>query len=94
MICLRCGYCCKFLSVVIVDNPEKGPSEDNLIIHEGNGKPCKHLRGDKVGEYACAIHDKPWYKQTPCFAHGQIERSSDTPCRMGVYLLKKMREKK
>jgi len=90
MRCLRCGYCCKNYVVVIVDDPEKGISEDNLIVHKGDGTPCKHLRGDKPGEYFCGIHDYPWYDQTPCFAYGQIEQR-DTNCRMGDFLLKKLK---
>lgn len=73
--------------VVIVDDPTKGIREDNLAYHKGQGIPCKHLIGSKPGEYSCAIHDKPWYKKTPCFSHGQIERSKDSPCRMGEYIL-------
>jgi len=87
MICLRCGYCCKNYFVVIIDNPEKGISQDNMIVHNGNGEPCKHLVGDKPGEFSCGIHDRSWYKETPCFKHGQIERE-DSNCRMGEYILK------
>lgn len=89
MKCLRCGYCCKHYMVVIVDNPEKGIVEGNLIVSEGNGVPCKHLIGEKPGEYRCAIHDYPWYKKTPCFSHGQIEASVDCVCRLGEHILKK-----
>jgi hypothetical protein len=78
--------------VVIVDDPAKGIREDNLVCHEGNG-PCKHLQGIKPGEYSCALHDKKWYKKTPCYAHSQIERGN-TNCRMGEYVLKKEQEKK
>ncbi len=88
MICLRCGYCCKNLWVVIVDEPAKGPVEDNLISHEGRGIACKHLSGESPGEYACTLHQKPWYPDTPCARHGQTEQSPDTPCRMGKYILK------
>jgi hypothetical protein len=58
-------------------------------VEHGNppGKPCKHLLGDKPGEHACALHDKPWYSETPCYQHGQIE-TTDSPCRMGEYQLK------
>ena len=77
--------------VVIVDDPAKGIREDNLIFHEGDGTPCKHLRGTKPGEYSCALHDKKWYKKTPCFSHGQIE-AGNTPCRMGEYILKRAKE--
>jgi len=91
MKCVHCGYCCHKYMVVIVDDPEKGFVKDNFIVHEGNG-PCKHLRGDKPGEYSCAVHDYPWYKRTPCFSHGQIEVSNDCVCRMGEYILKKGEE--
>lgn len=89
MICLRCGYCCKQCMVVIVDDPEKGPVEDNLIAidcHEEG--QCKHLRGDKPGEYSCVLHDKPWYEETPCFMHGQEEDNPNTPCRIGEAIMK------
>jgi hypothetical protein len=71
---------------MIVDDPEKGISEDNIIAHEGNG-PCKHLEGNKPGEYKCKIHNKPWYKKTPCYSHGQIESSPEDECRMGRYII-------
>lgn len=88
MKCLRCGFCCKNLSVVIVADPSKPLKEDNLEFHEGGGKPCRHLRQNKrTGKYRCAVHNKRWYKKTPCFSHGQIEPSKDTPCRMGVFQL-------
>ena len=74
------------MMVGIVDNPQNGIQEGNLIVHDGGG-PCKHLTGDKPGEYECAVHHFKWYKKTPCFAHTQIE-NGDTPCRMGVYILK------
>ena len=88
VICLRCSRCCRDYAVIIVDDPEIGPyDEDNLILHRGGGVPCKHLRGDKVGEYSCSLHDYPWYPETPCARHGQIERSVDTPCRVGKHIL-------
>ena len=89
MICLRCGYCCQALHVVIVDDPEKGLKKDNLKAINCLKERCQHLRGDKPGEFSCAIHNKKWYKKTPCARHGQIERSEDTPCRMGEYTMKK-----
>jgi hypothetical protein len=89
MICLRCGYCCKNLFVVIVDDPKKGIVEDNLITHEGHNENCPHLEGDKLGEYSCSLHNETWYEDTPCFNHGQIERSPDTLCRMGSHLMAK-----
>jgi len=87
MKCLRCGYCCKTYSVVIVDDPEKGIQQDNLKARMGD-ESCQHLEGDKPGEYSCAIHDYPWYEETPCFQHGQIEQE-DSDCRLGRYILDK-----
>ena len=90
MICLRCGYCCRSYCVVIVDDPDKGIQEGNLIVWnpEQDG-PCKHLKGDKPGEYSCEIHTKPWYKETPCFEYGQIETNSNCECRLGRYIMDK-----
>ena len=90
MKCLRCGYCCQTLAVVIVVDPQKGIQEDNLTVIGENGRErCPHLRGECPGEFSCAIHNEPWYDETPCFSHGQIEKSPDTECRMGRYLLDK-----
>jgi hypothetical protein len=77
--------------VVIVNDPEKGLQEDNLKVHMGDG-PCQHLLGDKPGEHSCRIHGYPWYGETPCAAHGQIE-VRDSPCRMGKYLLEQLNGK-
>ena len=85
MKCLRCGHCCINYDVIIIDDPEKGVTEDNLI-HKKSGDRCQHLRGDKPGEYSCAVHHYPWYKETPCFEFTQVERE-DSNCRMGEYVL-------
>lgn len=76
---------------MIVDDPDKGIIEDNIIFHEGNG-PCKHLGGEKPGEYYCKVHDRPWYKDSPCFSHGQIERDPSDECRMGRYILDNLKK--
>jgi hypothetical protein len=86
MICLRCGYCCKHYSVVIVDDPSVGIEDGNLIFHEGDGNSCKHLQGSEPGEYSCALHDESWYDQTPCFAYTQIE-GHDSKCRRGEVVM-------
>lgn len=88
MICLRCGYCCINYDVIIVDKPELGIKTSNLK-HKPSGIKCQHLIGDIPGQYSCAIHDQPWYEETPCFQHGQIE-TGNTECRMGVYQLKRL----
>ena len=66
---------------VVADDPEKGLVEENLIVNEGTGEPCKHLTGNGPGNYCCAVHDRDWYSETPCFDHTQIE-SKNSPCRM------------
>ena len=86
MICLRSGYCCLNSAVVIVVDPERGIEPDNLLALDGT-KRCPHLRGDTPGKHSCAIHDEPWYTETPCAQHGQIERQN-SPCRMGENILK------
>lgn len=90
MVCVRCGCCCIQSFVVIVDDPALGITEENLKQKEDG--PCQHLVGDEPGAYACGIQDEPWYKQTPCYTHGQTERDLTTKCRLGVYMLHKMEE--
>ena len=76
------------MCVVIVDNPDRPPYEDNIKGIGFNGpERCQHLRGDTPGKFSCAVHDKPWYPDTPCFEYGQIEQSPDDVCRMGEYIL-------
>jgi hypothetical protein len=72
-----------------VKDPERGIVEDNLVVHAGRGVPCPHLEGSKPGEYRCAIHNKDWYPETPCFSHSQIEKSPDSPCRIGEWILRR-----
>lgn len=76
--------------VVIVDDPELGIDPENLkSIGTKVPDRCPHLRGDRPGEHSCAVHNYPWYKDTPCASHGQIEKSPDTECRTGRYILDK-----
>jgi len=90
MKCLRCGYCCIQLMVTIV-KPEFIDEDldfDNLsvidkVIMKESGKWCPYLELNGE-EYSCKVHNKPWYKDTPCFAHTQIENSIDDECRMGA----------
>ncbi len=91
MKCVRCGYCCHWYNVIIVDDSEKGINEDNLKFKEGDGTRCQHLQGTEPGEYSCDLHDKEWYFETPCYDFTQIERNPDTPCRVGAYKMKRWR---
>lgn len=88
MKCLKCGFCCKNLWVMIVDNPKKGLKENNIIEHKGLGNPCKHLKQISEFKYKCSVHNYKWYKKTPCYQYKQIERNKNDVCRMGEYLLK------
>lgn len=90
MICLRSGHCCKAFDVIIVDDPDLGILEENLI-HKPSGQKCKHLLGSVKGKYACALHDRSYYKETPCFAFTQIESGSKN-CRLGEYHLRNNHE--
>jgi len=94
MRCLRCGYCCFSLFVVIVDDPAKGIAEDNLKVKIGTNERCQHLRGSEPGKYSCAIHGESWYCKTPCASYGQTEASPDSSCRIGEFVLKKHEEHK
>lgn len=85
MICLRCGYCCFMYDVVIVSDPNKTPNEHNIEFKRNNQR-CKHLVGNKTGEFFCAIHNKEWYDTTPCFQHTQFERKNSN-CRIGQNIL-------
>ena len=87
MKCLHCGHCCINYDVVIVNDPKKGIVEGNLI-HKPTGVRCKHLVGKKPGEYSCAVHNEPWYKETPCFDFTQVEKNTTDACRIGAFLLK------
>jgi len=78
--------------VMIVDDPDKGMKKENIVL-KPSGERCRHLRGKDPGKFSCAVHDKKWYKKTPCFSHGQIERSPDDVCRTGEWMLKKVKEK-
>ena len=86
MKCLRCGKCCRDYAVVVVKNPDIGISLDNMHAVPIDG-PCPHLRGDKPGNYFCAVHDRPWYPETPCAAHSQIGRP-EAPCRVGDVIMR------
>ena len=76
MKCLRCGYCCLNSLVVIVVDPKLGITKGNLKAINLKEEKCPHLEGEKPGEYNCKIHDEPWYKETPCYSHGQIEKGN------------------
>jgi len=91
MKCLRCGYCCIHLDVIIVkpecvDLPDL--NSEVSLMHKESGKECPHLSWE--GDIAiCGVYDKDWYERTPCVSHTQIEASIDNPCRLGEYFRNK-----
>lgn len=89
MKCLRSGYCCTHYDVMIVDDPEKGVTEGN-VKYKPSGEECQHLTGEGPGSYFCAVHNEPWYRETPCYEFIQIETHPDMPCRMGFKILKEL----
>lgn len=89
MKCLHCGYCCTTLLAVIVIDPDASEvfAEENLRGINMLEERCPHLRGFKPGEYSCAIHDRKWFKKTPC---AQYQAHNPTQiCRVGDFLIKK-----
>lgn len=90
MKCLRSGHCCIHLDVMIVDDPERDPVENN-VIHKPSGEQCKHLEGDTPGQYFCAVHEKEWFPDSPCGQYDQMG-PPNADCRVGVYTLKVMYE--
>jgi hypothetical protein len=87
--CLRCGYCCTKLVAVIVIDPDAPEvfAKENLRGINMLEERCPHLRGDKPGEYSCAVHDRTWFSETPC-----AEYQSHWPtrvCGMGSFSLGK-----
>jgi len=87
MKCLRCGYCCVQLEVVIVAPAAVRPNlrieelSPDDFLNKHTGEVCPHLRVED-GEASCNIHHYEFYKHTPCYQHSQIE-SGDSPCRIG-----------
>ena len=92
MNCLRCGYCCIKLSVVIVDpkyvDDDLDFNDESMmkkLICKDSDRWCPYLEFNGK-EYSCKIHDKEWYKLTPCYAHDQVEQT-EGDCRIGKHIL-------
>jgi Fe-S-cluster containining protein len=96
MICLRCGYCCT-KSIVVIVKPEfvdealkidSFEKAEEVYAVKVSDEVCPHFEQEGV-KASCKIHHYKWYKDTPCFSHGQIESSASDNCRMGDYILNK-----
>lgn len=86
MICRRCGLCC-FNMWVVIRIGDKAIAKPGDIC-------CPHLTFDvRTKQAACAVHDKPWYKDTPCFVYGNPDLDPDyepkrgQPCRVGQMII-------
>ena len=76
------------MTVIVID-PQRGPAEDNLRGINLEGERCPHFREGRPGNCSCAIHHYPWFADTPCGQHGQIEKYN-SPCRMGEWVLREL----
>jgi len=94
MKCLHCGYCCLVYDVIIVnpntdlellDLNDINIDVEKTLQHKPSHQNCPHLLL-KNHKFYCKIHNRKWYKDTPCYRHSQIE-NGDTNCRMGEYIL-------
>jgi hypothetical protein len=89
MICLRCGCCCVYLDVIIV-NPSSlihdGTIDKNAfepMIQKPKGVVCPHLIFEN-NKTTCKIHELPCYKGTPCEQFEQLGNADDI-CIMSSY---------
>jgi hypothetical protein len=61
------------------------------------GMRCPNLVFDKEDKASCKIHDRPWYKQTPCYVYQNSALDPDftlkrgKPCMLGPMLAKAYR---
>src|SRR6056297_3377445 len=93
MKCLHCGYCCLLYDVIII-NPEFESEQldienediktDVMFQNKPSYQKCPYLVLTD-NKFYCSIHERKWYKKTPCFSHSQIE-SENSNCRIGEYV--------
>lgn len=65
MICLRCGYCCIEMSIVV---PIKLENDFHAMIKPGR-QACPHLKESSDGKYECVIHGTPESIGSPCWLY-------------------------
>ena len=60
------------------------------VLLKGDGR-CPHLSFNGTTA-SCAVHDKPWFKKSPCFAYGNADIDPDfaskkgRPCAVGALI--------
>lgn len=94
MICKRCGQCCIYLDILVVNPRSILPdgsldrSDPEAMISKPAGETCPHLtfKASAEGMIAtCIIHHLPCYKDTPCKRFEQVG-PQDSICLLGSYL--------
>jgi hypothetical protein len=89
MICLRCGLCCIYLNVTIVNpisiRPDGtiDPDKRDAVVFKPAGQKCPHLvyQEDKA---VCTIHHLACYHGTSCEQFEQLG-PDDSICIMNGY---------
>ena len=84
--CKRSGYCCYAYDVIIaIEEPDLQLG----LYHKPSNCVCPHLGFDSARDAVCAVHDKPWYPQTPCHSFNNPDIDPDAfqkaGCRVGPY---------
>jgi len=96
MICYRCGYCCvnslvavvnpKYVICDIIDFDIADTFPEDFLITVDKDNRCPYLEWNEEEDKAsCKIHDKKWFKDTPCYRHNSKEEKSF--CRLGQYIM-------
>ena len=82
LICLRCGHCCKNNELFIIDKPNIGLRDDNIILKK-EGERCKHLLGSKPGNYICMLYNETYFDNMPCIAVKGFNTDESDICPIG-----------
>ena len=96
MICKRCGQCCFYLDIFII-NPRSilpdgtlNPDDTEAMIFKPARKTCPHLvyeaEGEGKGKVAvCTIHHLPCYRGSPCEQFEQMGQAEDICMMFGYF---------
>ncbi|MHC1688398.1 MAG: hypothetical protein AB9879_11880 [Methanothrix sp.] len=89
MICLRCGNCCRYLDIFVI-NPRSilpdgtlDPHDPESMIFKPAGDVCPHFICDR-DVAVCTIHHLPCYQGTPC-RQFELLGPEEQVCMMGGY---------
>jgi len=87
MKCLRCGWCCTYLAVVLPDGSLHGeapPQQCKFLTFDGLQAICSvHGQDSKIKD-GSSVWVTPW-GETPC---GEYQsHGGSQPCRMGLWIM-------